>query len=250
MPVVERIGAGRPVLLIHGSPGDRGTWARVAARTPAGFASWLLELPGHGRQPLDACSLGGFLDDLRAAVDEADEPVVLAGLSVGGYLALRFARDNPERVARVVGCAAFGSIDADGIAFRRQFAAAMRSGAETPASAFSQWLDPLVAPAERSEEIEKVLRRSMADETPERLARIAEAAAEIGEPGAAVASIHVPLTLLHGRHDPLLPFATAEALQAAGEHVVLEALETSSHVLTLSHPEVVARWVYQQRQPQ
>lgn len=248
MPVVERIGTGRPVLMIHGSPGDRGTWAAVAERTPAGFASWIVELPCHGRQPQHTTGLAGYLEDLRAELEaatrESGGPVVVAGLSVGGYLALRLARDWPESVARVVACAAFPSIDASGQAMRREMAAALRQGETSPASMYASWVDLLVAPTDRTPETERLLRRSLADETAERIACVADAAAEIGELGAGVRAIAAPLTVIHGRGDPLVPVAEVEAMRAWAKNATVDVLETTSHVLTLSHPEQVARRVF------
>ena len=99
--------AGGPigVLLVHGftgSPASMRPWAEHLAAD--GFTVSVPRLPGHGttRRDLNAtrwtdwyAEASRALDALRASCAE----VFVAGLSVGGCLALRLAGDRPEDVA-------------------------------------------------------------------------------------------------------------------------------------------------------
>lgn len=80
--------------------------AQVEALRASGREAVAIDLPGHGTRA------GRFtLDGCVAAVDEAvaslgGRPVVVVGLSLGGYVALRWAARRPASVAAVVaaGC--------------------------------------------------------------------------------------------------------------------------------------------------
>jgi carboxylesterase len=101
-------GAGTGVLLVHGftgSPFSMRPWGEHLAAE--GFAVRAPLLPGHGTRWQD-CNLTteqdwvdavtGAFDDLRAECDR----VVVAGLSMGGTLAIRLAELRPDDVAALV----------------------------------------------------------------------------------------------------------------------------------------------------
>ncbi|OWY62047.1 hypothetical protein B7486_60505, partial [cyanobacterium TDX16] len=103
---VQELGAGEPVLYVHGGPSAGTNWAPLAANM-AGFRSIVVDRPGSGLSeplPLDADSLGGFADrfvvDLLDAL-ELDRAHVVAS-SFGGFLALRAAAVAPDRIDRMV----------------------------------------------------------------------------------------------------------------------------------------------------
>ncbi|MGY1773376.1 alpha/beta hydrolase [Blastococcus sp. SYSU D00813] len=101
-------GDGTGVLLVHGftgSPFSMRPWGEHLAAE--GFAVRAPLLPGHGTRWQD-CNLstepdwldavGGAFDELRAECDR----VVVAGLSMGGTLAVRLAELRPDDVAALV----------------------------------------------------------------------------------------------------------------------------------------------------
>lgn len=101
------VGAGRPVLLIHGWAGDhRG----IMAAAEPGFAEagghWrriYVDLPGMGESPRLApgANAADLVDLLgRVATELAGEgPTGIVGFSYGGYLAHGLVRSNPDRVS-------------------------------------------------------------------------------------------------------------------------------------------------------
>lgn len=106
---VQRLGAGSPVVLIHGLViGNLATWFfGVAPLLARRHAVLLYDQRGHG---LSAPAESGFdlatssvdLAGLLAAVDGFDGPVDVVGHSYGGAVALRLGIDAPERVRKVV----------------------------------------------------------------------------------------------------------------------------------------------------
>lgn len=94
---------GLPLVLLHGAGGTHRHWPEEL-RTLAGRRVLALDLPGHGASPGPSHttvpgyvrSVVGFLDALGV------ERAAVAGLSMGGAVALTLALDHPARVAALV----------------------------------------------------------------------------------------------------------------------------------------------------
>jgi 3-oxoadipate enol-lactonase len=96
------VGAGPPVVLIHGLADDHRAWRRVAGRLMLDHRVILYDLRGHGESSVGSPDgrLSQLGADLLALCDALQlERCVLAGFSLGGTIAMRAAIDAPERVA-------------------------------------------------------------------------------------------------------------------------------------------------------
>jgi pimeloyl-ACP methyl ester carboxylesterase len=97
-------GSGDPVLLLHGFPLSSDLWTPTMER----LSGWRLLAPdmrGHGASEVaDDASMPRLAADQIALLDALDvsDPVVVVGLSMGGYVALEIARRWPERVRALV----------------------------------------------------------------------------------------------------------------------------------------------------
>lgn len=103
---VTEVGAGEPVLFIHGMLGTGPYWGPLL-RQMSGFRCLLLDRPGYGlSSALDwsAHHMGATTADvLVAALDALEVPQAhVVGGSIGGVLGLHLAKRHPERVGRVV----------------------------------------------------------------------------------------------------------------------------------------------------
>jgi pimeloyl-ACP methyl ester carboxylesterase len=93
------------IILIPGLWLDASSWDEVTpALERAGHRVRPLTLPGLESADADRRGIGlrDHVDAVIAAIDEADEPVVLVGHSGGGAIAHAAADARPKRVARVV----------------------------------------------------------------------------------------------------------------------------------------------------
>lgn len=97
---------GPPLLLIHGFSASLHTWEPWVERLGDDFRIISIDLPGHGltRAPAGyAASIEAFRDAVHAfAVQQGLEHFALAGSSMGGNVAWEYALANPEQVDALI----------------------------------------------------------------------------------------------------------------------------------------------------
>jgi 3-oxoadipate enol-lactonase len=101
----EVTGAGRPVVLIHGLGGNHAIWWRQIETLAAQFQVVTWDMRGFGNSTLRSGEVGpqSARRDLLALLDHLGlERVTVVGQSLGGYVALGFALERPERVEALV----------------------------------------------------------------------------------------------------------------------------------------------------
>jgi 3-oxoadipate enol-lactonase len=102
----EDLGAGRPIVLIHGFTNYGLSWTpQLAALVHAGCRVILPGLRGHGASaPATAlCTVTDLGGDLVELLDHLGiRSAALCGLSLGGMIGLQMAVDRPDRVAALV----------------------------------------------------------------------------------------------------------------------------------------------------
>ena len=99
---------GVPVVLLHAWVDSRRCFDRVMAGLREAVHAFAFDQRGHGDapKPAEGYGLGDFADDVGAFMDAVGlDAAVLVGASSGGYVAQRFAVDNP---GRTLGLALFG----------------------------------------------------------------------------------------------------------------------------------------------
>lgn len=101
------VGAGRPLLLLHGFTGSAATWAGLAAQLAPQRQCIALDLIGHGKSgaPADPAryTMEHAVQDIAGLLDVLGiSRVDLLGYSLGGRLALQFAVAAPGRVRALI----------------------------------------------------------------------------------------------------------------------------------------------------
>ncbi|MBA3533729.1 MAG: alpha/beta fold hydrolase [Ardenticatenales bacterium] len=94
-------GNGAPLVLVHGLAGSTRWWRRNTRALSNHFKVYLVDLPGFGLSG-QACALEDVTLSLPAWLDWMGlERVYLVGHSMGGYVSLRMAALQPERVEKL-----------------------------------------------------------------------------------------------------------------------------------------------------
>ena len=101
-------GRGPPVLLIHGFPLDHSMWDGQIETISSRYRVLAPDLRGFGQSGVTdaSVSMEQHADDLAALMDALGiaDPIVLCGLSMGGYIAFEFWRKYSPRLRALVLC--------------------------------------------------------------------------------------------------------------------------------------------------
>ena len=96
--------SGTPLILLHGALGSSEQWDKL--KSLLGYSShiYAFNFSGHGgRVCSEPFSLDMFLDDLRRFIEKHSfKRVNLFGYSMGGYVALKYAAEEPSMVGKVM----------------------------------------------------------------------------------------------------------------------------------------------------
>lgn len=102
---VQTTGGGPTVLFIHGLDSDADVW-RPVIELLDDHTCVAIDLPGHGASPVSDDPARYERESLLADIDDVladlDDPVVLVGHSLGGYLGMAHALTRPDAVAAMV----------------------------------------------------------------------------------------------------------------------------------------------------
>lgn len=115
-------GEGRPLVLLNSIGTDRRLWdGMVAPLTAAGFRLLRIDTRGHGLSDAhaDDYSLGLLAGDVAAVMDDAGmASAAVAGVSLGGMIAMQLAAGRPARVTRLALICTSARMDQDAWASR------------------------------------------------------------------------------------------------------------------------------------
>ena len=238
-------GTGPAALLLHGLGGSASSIAPlVPALVPRSLRVVLLELPGHGRSPepvhgpLSAREYGAVV--IACAEEMAREhggKVVLIGNSLGGALALYAAHERPDLCAAVVGMNPAGAELSDEAmtALPRAFDDPNLGAAQMARLLFHRtpWPFWLVA---------RDFARHWGPPTVQRILDDARAGNDRSLGLDVLTDIHVPVLILWGAQDRLLPLrSVADFVRIAGARV--EMLQGCGHIPQLEKPAQARRAV-------
>jgi len=209
----------RVAVIAHGLAEHSGRYGRLAGRlVEQGFAVYALDHRGHGHSPGRRANIqrfGHVVEDLRAllgraASDNAGLPVTLIGHSMGGAIALACALRHPQSQRQLVlsapALATGESVPAPQVAAVRLLSALLPNvGALTlPAAALSR--DPEVVRAYEQDPL--VYRGRIPART---LAELFKAMKSFPD---SAPHLRLPVLVLHGTGDTLVPLADVEGVLA------------------------------------
>jgi pimeloyl-ACP methyl ester carboxylesterase len=99
-------GSGPPMVLLHGAGDQAGAWARVVGGLKTDYRLIIPDLPGHWKSDprTGPIHMAQLLDGVDRTMDSCcpEEPAIIVGNSLGAWLGFLWAREHPDRVARLV----------------------------------------------------------------------------------------------------------------------------------------------------
>ena len=238
-------GAGRPVVLVHGFPMDHSIWAgqveslarRITALSRRTFAA-----SAAVRSRREKVTVEQWADDLAAMLDalKIREPIVLGGLSMGGYVAFRFFQAYRPRLAGLILCDTKAAADTPQAAAGRTVTA-LRLEHEGCHFLADAMLPRLLAPVtlDSKPEVVERLRQIILAGDPLGYAATSRGLAERPDFTPLLSRIDCPTLLIVGRQDAISSVAemTAMARAIPGSRIV--EIEGAGHVTPLEAPDEV-----------
>ncbi|MER8101681.1 alpha/beta hydrolase [Kitasatospora sp. NPDC094016] len=240
---VRESGTGTPLVLLHAFPLNASMWsaqldalpgltgdeARVLAPDQRGF--------GGTELGADEPSLDLVADDLALLLDAAGiERAVVGGLSMGGYVALAFARRHPDRLAGLLLAGTRATADTDAVRANRERIAA----AVTARGSVQLLLDEEVAAGQLGPDsphlVERV-RSLVAAASPAAVAWAQRAMAARPDALDVLAGLRVPTAVVVGAQDGLVAPEEAEQMLRARPDAELTVIPGAGHLSALEAPE-------------
>lgn len=232
-----------PVLWIHGYPLNSLLWEFQVSELADIARQITPDLRGHGRTGPTAppYDMALFADDCVRLLDHLvlEEPVVIGGLSMGGYVALELCRRHPDRVAGLILASTRAGADSeDGKAGRDQAAATAKD--QGVAAIVEGMLPKLLAPATAAEQPELVeyVRDMMMETSVDGVVGALAAMRDRVDSTGDLAGFDVPALVLHGAEDQLIPVSEAELLAASLPQSDLVVIPGAGHLPNLEQPDI------------
>jgi len=241
-------GEGPAVLLVHGFPLDHRMWEGQIAVLSAQYRVIAPDLRGFGASAAGAevsdepVTMERMADDLAALLDAVgiSSPIVLAGLSMGGYVALAFWRRHAGRLRGLVLCDTRAEADTpEAAAARRR--TAERAAREGTAFLCDDMLPRLLAaPArEHSPEVVALVRRMILEAPPRGVAAAALGMGMRSDATPWLPEIACPALLLVGGDDAITPPESMRAMARSMPHARLVEIPGAGHLAPLERPAEV-----------
>lgn len=223
----------RPVLLLlPGMLNDAGVWGAVVEALPDDVAE-IRALPAFRQDSIAAMAQAAW--DSVADVPAAT-PLVLAGFSMGGYVALHML----AQPVRALAGAALVDTSArpetpEGVATREKTIAAMQADFPKVVDNILQWGTDAPTP-----ELVQRLRTMMLAVGSDTAIRQTRAIMGRGDHRPALAALDLPVAVLCGRQDRITPPPLSRELAALLPTAQLELVEAAGHLLPAEQPRAVA----------
>ncbi|NJN55140.1 MAG: alpha/beta fold hydrolase [Anaerolineae bacterium] len=229
------------LLLIHGFPLNSSMWSPQLDDL-ANFVRVIApDLRGHGQSdpmdgPYNVEMLADDCADLLAHLNVAT-PFVVCGLSMGGYIALEFYRRYGEHVAGLILTATRAGADsAEGKANRDKMAEMAKEKGVTAVA--NTMLPKLLSPTNNDDEELVDFARTMMEMTSlEGVVGALAAMRDRPDSTPTLADIDVPVLVIHGADDQLIPVSDAEAMAEAVPDGRLVIIPHAGHLPNLEQPD-------------
>ncbi|MDF3149594.1 MULTISPECIES: alpha/beta hydrolase [unclassified Streptomyces] len=226
-----------PLVLVHGHPFDRTMWTPQIEAFSAARRVIAPDLRGYGASPVlpGVTLLSDFARDIEALLDDLKvETFVLAGLSMGGQIAMECYAQFPGRIRGLVLADTFPAAEtAQGK--RTRGAMADRLLREGMRGYADEVLEKMVAPYADAE-VKAHVHRMMTATPPEGAAAALRGRAERPDYRDLLTRVGVPVLVVVGADDAYTPVSDAEAMHAALPDSTLRVIEGAAHMPNLERP--------------
>lgn len=234
----ERRGNGTPLVLLHGFPLDHHLWDEVVPLLSDTFELIIPDLRGFGNSStVDSFyAMEDFAADVAALLDQLEiQKAAIVGHSMGGYVALAFARLYPERITGLGLVSSQVLADAPDRKEGRY-----KSAAEVADKGIASVVAAMTPKFTSNERLQEFAKQSMEKQQPAAYIGALKAMAERVDSTPLLSSFDFPVVVVHGDADSLIPIDRAREVKAAIPHAHLLEVSGAGHMPMVESPEQTA----------
>jgi pimeloyl-ACP methyl ester carboxylesterase len=235
-------GQGKPVVLLHGFPLDWRIFEKQVAALSKNFRVIAPDLRGFGQSKSDEpFTMASLADDVHALLKSMDAlPCALGGLSMGGYVALAFAKKYAADLSSLILLDTRAEADtAEGKAGRGKMIELVR---QSGSKAIADQMMPKMFAEETLKSNPAVVQqlRGIMENCPAKTIEHALAAMRDREDSMdLLPRITAPTLIVVGEHDAITPPAIARGMKAKIRNSKLVEIAGAGHVSTMEKAEDV-----------
>jgi pimeloyl-ACP methyl ester carboxylesterase len=236
----ESVGSGPALVLVHAFPFDSRMWRKTAAALAGRCQVITPDTRGFGLSDLgsDGFSIADLADDVAALLDVLDLPAAtVGGLSMGGYVALAFARRHRDRLKSLI--LADTKAAADTPEARQGREAAITLVQTQGVGALLEKQIPRLLSASASDSLRDEV-RALGAQPPDAVIAAIRALRDRPDRTSELPEITVPTLIVVGTQDALSPAGEGRAMAAAMPDARVVEIPGAGHLSNLQNPDAFA----------
>jgi pimeloyl-ACP methyl ester carboxylesterase len=234
----DRRGKGTLLVLLHGFPLDHHLWDEVIPLLEDTFDLVLPDLRGFGDSTTgdSPYNMDDYASDIAGLLDQLGiQKSAIVGHSMGGYVALAFARLYPGRVSGL----GLVSSQVPGDAPERK-EGRYKSAADVSANGIGSVVETMTPKFTANERLQSYARESMERQQPAGYIGALKAMAERVDSTPLLSSFNFPVVIIHGDSDSLIPVERAREAKAALPQAHLVEIRGAGHMPMMEAKEKTA----------
>lgn len=238
---VQAAGEGQTLFLLHGFPLDHRMWQFQLEGLQDRLHVVAVHLRGFGSSTLDEtefslAEIAQDVDFLRQHL-ASSETIWLAGLSMGGYVALEYWRQYSHHLRGLILCNTKPAAD-DETAKVGRLAMGEKALSEGAWAAVEPMFPKLLSEQTIASkpEVAKLVKSMMESAAPATIAAAQNAMARRRDFSEQLSTIHVPTLVIAGQYDAISPAAAAEVWASRIPHASFAVIPGTAHLSPLEDP--------------
>jgi 3-oxoadipate enol-lactonase len=234
----ERRGKGNAVVLLHGYPLDRTIWDELASQLEKNFDLVIPDLRGFGQSQAveEIFTMSDMASDIAGLLDQLKiQRALIVGHSMGGYVALSFANGYPGRLQGL------GMISSQLLADppdRKE--GRYKTAADVAEKGVQVVVDAMATKLSADLRVQKFARECMERQKATGVIGALKAMAERPDSTGLFSKLRVPVVVVHGDADALIPVERGREMKAVLASAQYAELKGCGHMAMMENSHAVA----------
>lgn len=237
------------LIFLHGFPLNGSSWDPQVDFFKKNYTVLAPDLRGHRHGPSEPkpWMIAHFAEDLKQLmIANKMESAVICGLSMGGYIALQFAKQNPQMIAGLVLCDTQADADSNETKDKRYatIQKIQKDGLNSFALEFSKSVfceNTLM----HKPDIQKKVISMIAQNQVENMCQNILALASRHDSNLYLSQFKFPTLVLVGAEDKVTPVVASKKLSDGIQNSKLQVIEHAGHFSNLEQPDIFNRYLHE-----